>query len=188
VAARSRDRASLSAREDDRASLPLRIRITKRGDGGAVLQCVRADGSATWQRHEGRQAAFFPRHDLTHYAVESALGCRRAFFGLVAAGWEIDETTGKGARGPLPPEAILVEHLVGLLEVERATSGAWSAADFVEQLRAAIPDVLAATGVSITDALLSRLRTRREELLARWSAIVAGETLELELAPGRASP
>ena len=48
----------------------LTVRITKRTDGGAVLKCVRADGSETWQKQEGKQAAFFPLHDLTHFAVE----------------------------------------------------------------------------------------------------------------------
>ena len=52
----------------------LTIRISKRKDGGGVLRCVRADGSETWQKQESRHAAFFALHDLTHFAVESALG------------------------------------------------------------------------------------------------------------------
>src|SRR5688500_15660047 len=99
----------------------LLIQITKRPGGGAGLRCTRADGSATWQRQQGRQASFFPLHDLTHYAVETELGFRDGFYGLIAQGWEIDETTGKSARGPLPPGSIVVEHLVGLLDLERTT-------------------------------------------------------------------
>ena len=76
----------------------LRVELTKRADGGAVLRCTRADGSVTWQRQEGRQAAFFPLHDLTHHAVETTLGYRRGFLGLVADGWELADTTGKGGR------------------------------------------------------------------------------------------
>lgn len=64
-----------------------------------MLRCVRADGSATWQKQESRHAAFFALHDLTHFAVESTLGFQRGFFGLIAQGWEIEETTGKQARG-----------------------------------------------------------------------------------------
>jgi hypothetical protein len=33
---------------------------------------------ATWQRHEERNAAYFPFHDVTHLAVESVLGFRQA--------------------------------------------------------------------------------------------------------------
>ena len=89
----------------------LRIQITKRPDGNGVLRCVRADGSVTWQKQE-RHAAFFALHDLTHFAVESTLGFRRGFYGLIAEGWDVEDTTGKGARGPLPDEAVEVEVLL----------------------------------------------------------------------------
>ena len=51
----------------------LTIRITKRADGRASMRCERPDGSATWQSHRGRQASFFPLHDLTHYVVETEM-------------------------------------------------------------------------------------------------------------------
>ena len=57
----------------------LRVSITKRPDGGAVLRCVRRDGSEAWQKHEGAGARFFPFHDLTHLAVESELGFGSTF-------------------------------------------------------------------------------------------------------------
>src|SRR6516225_617025 len=98
----------------------LGIRLTKRMDGGSVLRCVRGDGSVTWQKQD-RHAAFFALHDLTHFAVESTLGFQSGFFGRIAKGWDIDDTTGKGARGRLPEEAIEVEHIVGLLGAERAS-------------------------------------------------------------------
>src|SRR5688572_948750 len=91
----------------------LRVRFTKRTDGVVVLQCVRSDGSVTWQRHD-KQGVFFSFHDLSHFAVETAMGFRKGFYGLLAEGWDISETDGKGARGKLPPEAVLVEHVVGL--------------------------------------------------------------------------
>ena len=157
----------------------LHIQITRRADGGAVLRCVRADGSETWQRQEGRQGAFFPLHDLTHYAVETVLPVRLGFFGLIADGWEIEDTTGKGARGPLPPEAVLVEHLVGLLDVERATGATWSAAEHAAQLAhrgVAAGDAAAAW---LTDAALAEVRVRRRELFARWAAVAPAARLEL---------
>ena len=83
----------------------MRVQITKKADGSGVLRCVRADGSVTWQKQTDRHAAYFALHDLTHFAVETSLGLRRGFFGLIAEGWDIEDTTGKGTRGPLPPEA-----------------------------------------------------------------------------------
>src|SRR5436309_5544060 len=112
----------------------LRIRFTKRTDGAVVLQCVRRDGSATWERHD-KQAVFFSFHDLDHFAVETTLGFRQGFYGLIAEGWDIADTTGKGTRGKLPPEAILVEHVVGLFEREKVgRSEPLSAAEFNAQI------------------------------------------------------
>jgi len=151
------------------------IQLTKRADGGAVLRCRRADGSVTWQTHQGTRAAFFPSHDLTHFAVESELPGTVAFYGLVAAGWDIEDTTGKGARGPLPPEAVMVEHIVGLLDVERG-SGHWmSGAEF----RSALEDA-GKPAPLLDDDALTRIRARRSELLARWRELAPGATLELE--------
>src|ERR1035438_8851808 len=83
----------------------LQIEILKQSDGSGVLRCTRADGSVSWQK-QAKHAAHFALHDLTHYAVETALGYKQGFFGLIARGWEVEDTTGKGARGAIPPEAL----------------------------------------------------------------------------------
>src|SRR5215470_7938977 len=94
--------------------------MTKRHDGSTVLRCKRADGSETWQKQD-RHAAFFALHDLTHFAVESTLGFKHGFYGLIAEGWDIEDTTGKGKRGALPAEAGEVEYIVGSLDGERGS-------------------------------------------------------------------
>ena len=140
----------------------MRVEIEKKANGASVLRCTRRDGSVTYERHEGQQGVFFPIHDLTHLAVEGALGRSDGFFGLVASGWEIQETTGKGARGPLPPGALEVEKLVGLFDLERGGVARWEPSEL---------------GLSEEDA--RRVRERMRELLARWEALPAGATLEL---------
>ena len=162
------------------------VLMTKRADGGAVLRCVRADGTECWQRQEGKQAAFFPLHDLTHYAVESVLGYRRGFFGLIAEGWDIPDTEGKGLRGPLPIDAKLIEQVVGFLDVERASGARWSAEEFNEQSRAFAADRGLAARASLSDDELQRIRAMRADLFARWSALPASDTLRLEFE--RAAP
>ena len=158
----------------------LRVSLTKRSDGGSVLRCTRADGSVDWQRHHGQKAAFFPLHDLTHFAIETELGFRRAFYGLLAEGWDIEETTGKGARGPLPPEALCVEHLVGAFDLERAGSVTWTADELNAQARTFAADHGLPSPRALTDDDLGRIRSRLGELLARWAAVESGATLELE--------
>src|SRR5260370_27935721 len=99
-----------------------RIEIAKQADGNGVLRGIRQDGSITWQK-QTRHAAYFALHDLTHYAVETSLHYGRGFFGLIAEGWDIEDTTGKGSRGPLPEEAVEVEKIVGLFDSERGPAG-----------------------------------------------------------------
>jgi len=148
------------------------VEITKRADGAGVLRCTRADGSVTWQKQTDRHAAFFSLHDLTHFAVETTLDCRRGFFGLIAEGWDIEDTTGKGARGPLPPEAGLAECVVGLFDSERASGAIWTLEEFHE---------FGGPGASgLTQEQIGAIRKRRSELFQKWSAVPAGETLRLQ--------
>jgi hypothetical protein len=115
-------------------------------------------------------------HDLTHFAVETTLGFRQVFFGLVAAGWDIDDTSGKGKRGRLPDEALEVEQLVGMLDRERGGGTLWTAEEFNEALRTAMAGK-AVRQVSADD--LIQLRARRHELFQQWAAVTAGYSLEL---------
>jgi hypothetical protein len=146
----------------------LRVRFTRRADGAVVLQCVRRDGSATWQRHD-KQASFFSFHDLSHFAVETRLGFRHGFYGLIADGWTIDDTSGKGPRGKLPAEANLVEHVVGLFAVEPPLS----ADDFNAQL------ANLEAGRTFSDEDLAAVHKTIRALHGDWIAVAPGSTLEL---------
>lgn len=158
------------------------IRLKKKSDGSAVLSCVRADQSVTWQRQEGHLAAFFPFHDLTHYAVETVLGFRRAFYGLVAEGWDISSFDATGLRDRLPPEALLAELIVGLFDAERTSGVDSDAEEFNWKIDTYLDANHAApTTFRMTDDGLARIRARRDALFARWRAVPPGETLELTL-------
>ena len=150
----------------------MRVEIAKRADGSGVLRCTRADGSVTWQKQSVRNGAFFALHDLTHFAVETTLGLREGFFGLLSLGWEIDDTTGKGARGPLPRDAMYAEAIVGMLDGERASGGLWSMEQWHE-----FGGVAART---LSADQLAAIRGKRAELFARWAEVPVGEVLELE--------
>jgi hypothetical protein len=146
----------------------LRITFRTRPDGVVVMHCTRADGSGTWQRQHGPRAAFFPLHDLTHFAVETVLGARDGFFGLLADGWDITETDGKGARGPLPPEAVLVEHLVGILSQDRIGGSAVLTAADVQELLSPLVSRGELRRPRVTDEGLARARAERDRLQAAW--------------------
>ncbi len=159
--------------------LALRVEMAARADGASTFRCTRVDGSAVWQRHEGRNARFFPFHDLTHFAVETTLGFRQGFFGLIADGWEIADTEGKGARGSLPPEALLVEQVVGLLDRERVGGAEpLTAAEFNNFLQLAIPNPAEPLRI-FTDAELTATRARIDTLHAEWAALIPPAALVL---------
>jgi hypothetical protein len=146
----------------------LQIEISKRPDGAGVLRCTRPDGSVTWQK-QVKHGAHFALHDLTHYAVETALGYRRGFFGLIADGWDVDDTTGKGARSPLPIEAGEVEQIVGLFDSERGSGTLWT----LEEFNQFSPRVL-------TEADVQSVRALRGALFQQWFGLASGQKLELK--------
>jgi hypothetical protein len=149
----------------------MQVQITKRADGAGVLRCTRQDGSVTWQKQKERHAPFFALHDLTHFAVETTLGYRRGFFGLISEGWDIEDTTGKGKRGPLPEEAVEVERLVGLFFTERASGVIWTAEEFNKASGSPRP---------LGTEELAAVRKCCGELFRQWSAVPVGEPLELQ--------
>lgn len=147
----------------------LRIEILKQSDGSGILRCTRHDGSVTWQK-QTRHAAHFALHDLTHYAVETTLGYRRGFFGLIAKGWEIEDTTGKGTRGALPAEALEVERIVGLFDAERGSGSLWTPEEFSQ---------FAPRPLTAEEIL--NVRSTRAALFRKWAETAPGQKLELTL-------
>lgn len=155
------------------------IRIKKNADGRSSLSCTRPDGTTTWQSMKNAQAAFFPRHDLTHYAVETVLGHRQGFYGLVAEGWDLTDFGTPWPRGRLPNESVLSEMIVGLLDLERATGQLVEAEDVNVRLRDFCSENSLATPPVMTDEDLRRVRQKRGELFAMWEAVKPGDALEL---------
>ena len=177
-------RASGSSSTSDAAGSvdALRVELSARADGSVVLRCTRPDGTVTWQTQQPPNARFFPFHDLTHFAVETTLGLRRGFFGLIADGWDIADTGGKGARGPIPREAVLVEHLVGLFDRERdGATPRFTAAELHEQLvMRAREGGFPLPEPALSEEALRAVRSRIGELHRAWRETAAGETLVLE--------
>lgn len=155
------------------------IVLRSRKDGRVVLHAERADGSVTWQVHEGPRAWFFPFHDLTHLAVEQVLGTRDGFFGLLAAGWDIDDTGGRGTRGELPDEAAWVEQIVGLFDRDRVGGAAPLTADEVNGILATVAAAGARKAPCLTEPDVAGIRAERERLLDAWASTSHGSELRL---------
>ncbi len=156
-------RGSRTAPDDE-----VTIELKKKTDGSTALSYTRADGTVTWQHHTGPQAQFFPLHDLTHYAVETMLGHCRGFYGLVAEGWSVADFGKPWPKGPLPPEALTAELIVGFLDTERASMTRWSAADFNEHATTYFAEHGHDLVCKLSDDDLRRIRGKRSELFEGW--------------------
>jgi hypothetical protein len=151
------------------------IELKKGHDAPPTLSCVRADGTRTW----GKLHPFFAVHDLTHRAVESVLGFREAFFGLVASGWAIDDFAAPGVAKRLPDEARWAESIVGLLDLERGTGRIWTAPEFNEALAESLRGQGARGFRPIAEAELARIRALRSETQTLWDSLAPGDKLAL---------
>jgi hypothetical protein len=150
-----------------------------RTDKTDLLRCLRADGSAT-STPMPRQGIL--PHDLIHYAVESTLGWRDAFYGIVAGGADIGwtmERTHDAFRADVADQAIQAEAVVESLQAQ-LWSGAFDDAMFLEGVRAAcaargrpVPALPDGAGPALFAAVLA--------LDARWRQVPWHGTLELDL-------
>lgn len=161
----------------------LTVEFEKRKDGDSVLRCIRADGSTTWQHQAGPRGVFFTYHDLTHLAVERTLGLQVGFFGLIAAGWDVAETEGTSARGPLPTETIGVENLVGLFDRERGGGVEWTAEEFNSAAQVYASQHGHPPPAPISDGDITRVRAAVRALHDAWRATAPGATMRVPFEP-----
>lgn len=158
----------------------LAVALARRPDGAVVFRLSRADGTSTWQKRIGPTAEFFAIHDLTHFAVETELGFQRAFYGLVAEGWALADFGAPWPRGPLPPDALRAEVIVGYFDTARAAGERLTADACNTSAAAYFANAGLPSPAAVTDDALDRVRTRLSELVRRWRALPPGETMELE--------
>jgi hypothetical protein len=157
----------------------LRLRFKKKADGSAVFTAVRLDGTFT-STIIGPAEGFGPVHDLAHYVVETFLGFKSGFLGLLAAGRNIEDFE-RGAKHWLPSEAMAAEAIAGQLSQDAATKNPLNAEDFNWTLR----DTLARGSVKypaleVSAGQLDTMRARLADVRRQWDALPYGETLELD--------
>ena len=159
----------------DVRSKVLSIRITKGRNGPAVLTCTRPDGSSTWTR----VSDYFPTHDMTHFVVESTLQIPKAFYSLVLDGWDINDFSMKGAAKTIPPQANLVEALVGRLQHDLMPGSEFTAESFNEEVVAVLEGIGNPERREVSQEELDTMRAILRDLLRQWSDLAPGESLEM---------
>ena len=135
-----------------------------------TLTCVRDDGSVTWTQ--------LPRgivqHDFAHYVIETTLGLKNAFLGLVAKGYDIPDFNSPKAARPfeIPKEAINVEPIVALLQADMLDDGT--------EPNGIFRDYSASLPINVTDAQLTVMRQGLQKLLQQWRDLQPGESMTLQ--------
>jgi hypothetical protein len=154
----------------------VRVEFLRGRDKKDVLSVTRADGSTSWQhQHPG-----IPVHDLTHYAVETVLGVKNGFYGLLAQGWDITSLVDKDVRSVLPEEGIWTEFVVGLVQTERLSPEPLGSEEFNQLLNQSKQEFGITHKRMVTDDELQRIRRKFDELYSKWKGIGPGERLVFE--------
>ena len=170
------------------------VRLKKTGDG-AVMSIVREDGSVAV--HRSAQSAFFAGHDLMHVAVESTLGLRRGFLGLLARGWSFEAFVDHDdpRYKELPAEALLAERLVDVFTRaycepawrDEEIRGVWFEdveRELAQVLSGEAPGGMGTASLS-RESILAVCRVY-SGLIERWARTPQGEHFEVRVGLGSA--
>ena len=152
----------------------MEILFTKTGLDEDILSCKRKDGTQTWMH----VSKFFILHDLCHYAVETTLSLKRAFFGMLANGTDItDFGLPKEQRTiELTSETLFAEHLVNLIVIDN-TQGRMN--NLIEVFKETYYDAGTALLNSINEGKLEDVRNNYASLIQQWQSVPERESLKL---------
>ena len=123
---------------------------------------------------------FFLRHDLLHYAVETVLNLKSAFYGMISAGIAItDFDLPRDKRDiRLSDESLFAEHIVNLIMVE-TKDGLFD--DFNNKLTESIMTSKQNLGNIYLDIHKHQsIHSVYEHLLQQWNNLSKDEMLTLE--------
>lgn len=162
--------------------MALQINIKREFNKPSTLKCVRKDGSITYSKIQ----IDFEIHDIAHFVVEKQLELKKAFYGLLAQGYQIDDFMLPKEERPealqpqnLPAEALATEHLVNLLTIDFMQTG--GEMDIPKTLN----DILEENGLSFPEKVTAeKIISMKKELallMTQWNALQGNQTLEMIL-------
>ena len=158
----------------------MKIQFKKEHSKPNVLTCIRDDGSTTWVKmYPGIEA-----HDLGHYAVETVLGFKHAFYGMIAKGTNIEDFELPREKRPdevlpknLSPQALISEHLVNLIMVKAQTKG--FEMDILSSLRSILREKELPYPQNLDAEKIEKIWTSFLNLNSQWDKLQIGSTMEL---------
>lgn len=159
----------------------MKIQFKKQQSKPSILTCIREDGSTTWVKmYPGIEA-----HDLGHYAVETILDFKNAFYGMVAKGSNIEDFELPREQRPnevlpqnLDSEALIAEHLVNLIMTKAQTE--YGTFDIMASLKAILGENSLPFPENLTENKMDEVWILFQDLNRQWEQLPAGNTMELE--------
>jgi hypothetical protein len=151
------------------------IRISKHTGKPNVIKYIRDDGTETWMQTDD----FFVRHDLSHFALETVLGYKTAFNGMINSGMDIKDFENREKRRAMKvtDEAGYAENMANLFLGEVVQGN-------FEDFNAVQQQTLAYTNdgippIDLADEKIQAVRKYFRQLLAEWELLPSGQTMEL---------
>ncbi len=154
----------------------MKIQIKKRSNSKHVISYLRDGLETYWIEADN----FLVLHDLCHFAIETTLGYKTSFWGLIASGINPNVFENKEKRDALElsNEAWYSEHLTNLLLIE-FTQGLYdNINEMLEQsLMQQNPSI---SVIKISSTELTAIRSLFYKLIDNWNAVKDGNYLSLD--------
>jgi hypothetical protein len=153
----------------------MQILLTKNIGKPHVIKHIRKDGSETWMASDD----FFIKHDLSHFAIETILQFKSAFYGMVENGMDIKDFDNREKRNALliTAEAWYAENMANLFLME-IRDGYFEDFNAVSHRTFAEMN-LPYPSLQLSSVELNSIRNYLRQLLAQWDKLPVGETLRL---------
>lgn len=138
----------------------MRVQLQKLSGQCHRVTVLRADGSTDSSILNSRS---FLRHDFAHFAVESVLGLKEAYWGLVAGGMSLTGST-------VGPELMLAERLSGPVQTLMRTAAGVDS--YLALLKTLAPE-------QATPAVAQAICEAGRRLEGHWRATPFGESMNI---------
>lgn len=154
----------------------MKIQIKKRSNSKHVISYLRDGLETYWIEADN----FLVLHDLCHFAIETTLGYKKSFWGLIASGINPNVFENKEKRDALElsNEAWYSEHLTNLLLIEFTQGLFDNINEMLEQsLMQQNPSI---SVIKISSTELTAIRSLFYKLIDNWNAVKDGNYLSLD--------
>lgn len=154
----------------------MKIQIKKRANSKHIISYVRDGLETYWIEADN----FLVLHDLCHFAIETTLGYKTAFWGLVNSGINPSDFEDKEKRDRLnlSNEAWYTEHLANLFLIEYAQGAFENINEVFKQCMLEHNPSIAI--IQFSDAEIEAIRTSLHQLIHTWKQVEEGSYLTLD--------